>query len=713
MDDANQVYCKDGFFFDLDNSNVCIEECAVSQFDGTHPVYGAYCTDGSSCSDIGRYWHVSGDACVDDCPFDVWKKPSTLTCEGTCDLMKEERTPKSCLVSCEELVDAQNRCYKNLGLSIDSVSDYEDGQVTTIISGDQADVLLSSGSPIVSSIEITSENQPLTVLDPSTYTLTTNPAPENTFTITTSVEKTESFTLTINFDLNSDFRDSINGLYHLTPTSLTTNDIEYQEPEEQPPQSSEPQTFTPVVVEPRFNQPLEPMTEGYIAVMKTYMSSFSITTLLNGIILSTEGANMLTYMAQSFNKLITYTFFGAPLKENLDLIYLSIFRDIFDEVSEWMADQIRPGISKEDIDLVCQKKSLRFCLASVTSNFIVSHLFTIVNFLVILICFGIICLASKKSEKFMKMKGKFLMFTIPNFFASNQLQLIFGIGADLTLPYFGNTVSIIGYAISSILLILLATAAFYWYKHKEGRMIGRILTENFKKIMETKKMAIFYQSLVFNHDIIMTVVIISLQKHPKYQVIVWTIFELIFTIIALKKKIFKQKLFTIRFKAVAVLFSLLSLSMVYSVYRPHQSTPSVLILIISLTIMLIDVLLSFFIFWQEIRSKICVKKRKGKNLKKMKRGLTIKLDRSKWKMNQAKSKKSINRPNPFFQKMRSNREGSLGGRIKRKAKFSKKGKSLRNFSLSKFRSKSRKKIEVFPLKNKFGLGRNTRRGFEN
>jgi hypothetical protein len=131
---------------------------------------------------------------------------------------------------------------------------------------------------------------------------------------------------------------------------------------------------------------------------------------------------MFTYMAQTFNKLLMYSFFSFFMNKGTDHVYLTIFHDLMDDISEWLM-----GIFSEDyvanVDMakVCEFQSERFCHVEVTNNILSSQSGPLAILAVILISFGFTILLSKIFKKLNKVKVLFLVYTLPNYFLGNQL----------------------------------------------------------------------------------------------------------------------------------------------------------------------------------------------------------------------------------------------------------------------------------------------------
>jgi hypothetical protein len=161
---------------------------------------------------------------------------------------------------------------------------------------------------------------------------------------------------------------------------------------------------------------------GLLGALNAYKGGLNIIPIIHALLLSSDTTNLFTYMAQTFNKLLMYSFFSFFMDKRTDSFYLTIFHDLMDDVSEWLIGKVRPGfVEDDDMAEVCVRQSKRFCHVGVTNNILSSQMGPLVILVLILVSFGLIILLSKIFAKLNKVKIAFLVFTLPNYFLGNQL----------------------------------------------------------------------------------------------------------------------------------------------------------------------------------------------------------------------------------------------------------------------------------------------------
>lgn len=204
------------------------------------------------------------------------------------------------------------------------------------------------------------------------------------------------------------------------------------------------------------------INQGLLVILTSYKFSLDIVPLIHELLLGTDTTNLFTYMAQTFNKLLMYSFFSFFMDPATDKFYLTIFHDLMDDASEWLIDMVKPGfVEGQDMKEVCERQSKRFCHVGVTNNIISSQMAPLVILLFILVSFGAVTLLSKVLRKLNKLKVTLLIFTLPNYFIGNQLQLLFTFLNDILVPIWKESFWVIGYFISvSFAIILLAVVAY-------------------------------------------------------------------------------------------------------------------------------------------------------------------------------------------------------------------------------------------------------------
>lgn len=212
-----------------------------------------------------------------------------------------------------------------------------------------------------------------------------------------------------------------------------------------------------------------------------------------------------------------------------------------------------------------------------------------------------------------KLKFSLLVFTLPNYFLGNQLQLIFTGLNDLFIPIWKNYLWIIGYAISVILAILFIVVIYYLqFSKKRGRYVDDIITMNLGEVFSSQKLSINYSRVQVIFDFLMSIVLIIPSHHKFVQIGIWLLCEIFYFAITMRMKPFKDKTFMFRTNLVNILFVLLAISILILIQTKenHQVLFSMGVTLINGLILVVDMILSMYMVVADLYQSL--KKRKMK-----------------------------------------------------------------------------------------------------
>ena len=356
-------------------------------------------------------------------------------------------------------------------------------------------------------------------------------------------------------------------------------------------------------------------------------SSFSLLTLTAGLIVSAPNANYLTFLAQTYNKLILYTLMNVALTESVKDRLLEIFRDLFDDLSLELIEKASGGSVGAEMEKVCEHRSRRLCETSTPNNFLLGNALNLVNFGISVLALLVVSACRRYSKRVDRLCNDIVYSSIPSFLVSNQLQIVFGLVNNLrSVESFSSFLSIFGYIISIISLlgaIVIGIGAltfknrFKSLKKYFDSILENCLSEGFKG--DQKASIILKYNLIF--DLALSLALATLQKQPTLQTLFLAIFEAFNFTIYLYLAPIKGKLMSLRTTISNFLFILISLAGLALSFGDENSPSSALswvLLAFSLIALGIDLLMGAGCLISEVVEWFRRKRGQGKDKGKVK-----------------------------------------------------------------------------------------------
>lgn len=179
----------------------------------------------------------------------------------------------------------------------------------------------------------------------------------------------------------------------------------------------------------------------------------------------------------------------------------------------------------------------------------------------IIIAFCVIILLSKIFKKLNKVKISFLVFTLPNYFIGNQLQLLFTGLNDILVPIWKDNFWIIGYSISVTFgVFFLVIISYLQFSKKRGYYEDLIIRKNLGEVFSSQRLSVKYSRVQLVFDILMSLILIIPSHYQKVQCGIWIFCEIGYCLITIKMKPFKDKKFMGRTNLINILFVFLATS---------------------------------------------------------------------------------------------------------------------------------------------------------
>ena len=293
--------------------------------------------------------------CVSICPLDFFKDPDSLICVSNCPSDKY-KAPSSrlCVPSCPSKVDKNKMCYEEFEIVANENSLVKEVSSTGAIN-----------YSILLSISITDRSHQMIIDKTPISALSNNESiflKKEEFTTDNFVgvsqfewklvikeqQIADKCPLTIFFDKSQALKNQKNELFY-TKTEKIVAECNI---------TAQTDTPSPIQVE-------RSILTGSAQLIGC---SVSVATLLNGVALVTPNANFLTFIAQTYNKLIFLTLLSTKMTEEIEYGYLNIFRDLFDDISIDLIKDLKEELVETNMNLVCEKQSEKLCktLPSIT-----------------------------------------------------------------------------------------------------------------------------------------------------------------------------------------------------------------------------------------------------------------------------------------------------------------------------------------------------------
>ena len=571
---------------------------------------------------------LTDELCVNKGPA-FWVIPSTMTCEDSCSLKKEEKS-RYCQVSCPIGETADSRCFENFGITVSSTVVNTDSTITIELTLDQSN--LNIDNTLISSIEAIPSTGP-------TVSITNFVLSVSGTTATLQIQDLltpETYDINVSFDLAKEVYSQttntfplFDSLFFASTASLSTTVVLPEEPQPDPEPSPEP---TPAEPSPSPTAPTAPtdpqenITEledegkvpGVIEILiSTHSLIIKFIPVLAPLFSLSPSSNFLTYLAQTFNKLLIYSFFNFKMDPKIDLTYLIIFKDLMDEISETFVDWIKPGTSEEDMNAVCTLQNWRFCHVKVTCQMLTSQSIIFVFFFLMVIIYFIFKFFGQFSKACKSFSKQILEESMPNMWLGNQLQLFFVVLDNMVIPLFTTWIMIMSF-VSSVFLILsiivLVGLLSLSKKFREHDYFNRVKGKIFEPIFRSKNTGVVFSVITTVFDTMMAICILFFLNQPIKQTFAWLVGEAMQAYLTIKFSPFKNKFFLYRTNVISIMFVILSVLLVMlNSFPKFNYFFSVSVLIISSMILVLDMICSFILMVMEIIEKC--KKLGGKKKK--------------------------------------------------------------------------------------------------
>ena len=380
---GKNIYCKKGSEYYLPSMKSCSISCnSPNLVSTTHPEYGQACVSPSEgCMSLGMYLIEETRNCVlpSACPPELYRDSLTQKCSSSCSGAQYKDPASSiCVSACPHKSDSNNLCYDEFTITAlsNNLSKEENKNRKNYwirLAIDELDrqkltnfnftaKLISKVSNKEGVIQTTSSLSEENYVKINQY--------ESRLVILED-EIAGKCPLTITFDMNYQIKNPSNEIFYTRTDQILVNcDITTQKINS---------TKSIVTNQTERIEPLKIKRTRLKVFVQALASLMRITSLFSGVVIFGPKSNFLTFLAQTYTKLIFLTLLNTKMETSIEEEYLNIFRDLLDDLSLEGVKLVDQGAVEANLDIVCEKQSPRFCQTSTINNFILSNLFNIVQ----------------------------------------------------------------------------------------------------------------------------------------------------------------------------------------------------------------------------------------------------------------------------------------------------------------------------------------------
>jgi len=373
--------------------------------------------------------------------------------------------------------------------------------------------------------------------------------------------------------------------------------------------------------------------------------------LLGGFFANVNGGTLFNYLAQTFNKILLYTYYNAQTEPNIDHKYLSIFIDFNGQINQQILELYAPEYAAIDSNNVCNKQSERFCKVGVSNLFFLAEGINLYLFVVMLLI-GVIPAVIHlyfPAEILIRLSRNIFLYTLPNHLISEQLPLVFASVNNLLMLNAKGSLEYISLIISAVVLLFYCWFFIMVYLRKDKSKIVELYWE--KKLNEEYKhnaFAKFTDLIHFGTDLGLSLTIVIFQNNSFIQIVGGLLIEIFLLLYLITIRPYKSKFSNTKAIVIQTCFSILTGVMLSLEFWNKSYFFSMLMLLLSCNIMSLDLLISLAqgikaaIIWQKNkRAKIIEKVKEKKLEKKDKRKKFLSLYRDRVSTGKARFKENL------------------------------------------------------------------------
>jgi hypothetical protein len=623
MTNSTQMFCNpDTHHFNIDSGR-CVDSCDQSEVVGDHPQIGMFCGSIRACKNtLGWYAlttsNVSPMPCVSSCPSNL--ASYDLECVFNIVLAP---------ISCERpsdttlLLSLSMSINHSLQTPIESITINPADFITSVTRANSFDELLdSSQSSTPGSIVVESGNIVI-----------------KSVSINQALSGTKMLEITVDsryFEVNG--HPALSGANQLSPQKLTfvcraTGAIPPSTTEEPAKivETGKPTTLTG-------SQKFVKVSAIGISVFMTINQVVSPTVVAGAGNIQSGG--VLCMIAQTYSKLIFITYLSFTLQPSVVAdIYYSVYKEMLDGVNDSIsAILLTSSVASKNREIVCNSHLVKLCWLSKEDNFFIINLLS--NLLLCLQVFVLFVLykAFVLTRKFGW--GTFIKNFIskrfwPAYLWDHNLEFAVALAITVRVSFALHPVLFPLKLLAIILLIIYIIQASLIILYKEAftsTTENKVLPTGLKKKLIYKakvcssKLTLFYCTVldevwkakhytryvakaILTHDIVFGVVIIFGQNYFFVQLAILVFLEVIIVTLAIKYRPHNKWYLNLRLVLVESTF--LILFSVVIILSTQSSTDDLAIILLGFSslILIIDFILTLFVYFTTIYELLCKPKR--------------------------------------------------------------------------------------------------------